>query len=81
LEDIPQHPLPYQEQEPPPPVIVEGEEQYKVEWVNYSRLVRRQLPYFINWSGYDECSWEHAANMDALMARDDLHTEQPGKPG
>jgi hypothetical protein len=71
----------YQEQEPPPSVIVEGEDEYEVEHRDNSRPVRRQLYYLLKWRGYNERSREPAANLDRLKAINDFHTEQPGKPG
>jgi hypothetical protein len=62
-------------------VIVEGKEEYEVEWIDDSRLFRRQLQYLAKWSGYDESGWDPAANIDGLKAIEDFHTEQPGKPG
>jgi hypothetical protein len=53
LEKSAQHPLWYQKQEPPPLVIVEGGEEYEVQQVHDSRLFRRQLQYFVKWTGYN----------------------------
>jgi hypothetical protein len=35
----------------PPPVIVEGEEEYEVECIEDSRLFRRQFQYLVKWKG------------------------------
>ena len=50
------NPLPLQQHEPPPPVIVEGEEEYEVEKVEDSRVSPKQLQYLVKWKGYDEMS-------------------------
>ena len=81
LEKAAQDPLPHQQHEPPPPVIVDGEEEYEVEWIDDSWLFRRQLQYLVKWKGYDEQSWKPATNVDGLKAIDDFHAKQPGKPG
>jgi hypothetical protein len=81
LEKTADNPFPLQQHEPPPPVIVEAEEEYEVERVEDSRVFRRQLQYLVKWKGYDEMSWEPAVNADGLKAIDEFHTQQPGKPG
>jgi hypothetical protein len=81
LEKAAQDLPPYQEEEPPSPVMVEGEEEYKVKWVDDSRLFQRELQYLVKWRGYDECSGEPAANLYGLKAIDNFHPEQPGNPG
>jgi hypothetical protein len=75
------NPLPLQHYKTPPPVIVEGEEQYEVEGIEDSRLFQHQLQYLVKWKGYNELHWEPAATMDGLKAIDEFHTQQPGKPG
>ena len=52
-----------------------------MEWVEESRVLRKQLQYLVKWKGYDERSWEPAANKDGLKAIDEFYAEQPGKPG
>jgi hypothetical protein len=81
LSKAPEDPLPGQIETPPPPVVVDGEEEYEVEQVEDSRLFRCQLQYLVKWKGYDERSWEPAQSVDGLQAIDTFHSEQPGKPG
>jgi hypothetical protein len=81
LEKTAVNPLPLQQHEPPPPVIVEGEAEYEVERIEDSRMFRCQLQYLVKWKGYDEMSWEPAVNVDGLKAIDEFHTQQPGTPG
>ena len=81
LSKVAENPLPGQIEAPPPAVIVNGEEEYKVERIEDSRVFRRQLQYLVKWKGYDERSWEPAVNVDGLQAIDVFHTEKPGKPG
>jgi hypothetical protein len=74
LEKTADNPLPLQQHEPPPPDIVEGEEEYEVERIEDSRIFQRQLQYLVKWKGYDEMSWESAVNVDGLKAIDKFHT-------
>jgi hypothetical protein len=77
---VSEDPLPRQLEPAPQPVIVDGEEEFQVERIEYSRLLRRQLQYLVKWKGYNETSWEPAANVDGIKAIDKFHTQQPGKP-
>jgi hypothetical protein len=65
----------------PPPGIVDGEEEYKVEHMEHSTLFRHLLQYPVNSKGYNEKSWELAVIVDELQAIDIFHAEQHGKPG
>jgi hypothetical protein len=47
LENAAQDRLPYQQQGPPPSVIVDGEEEYEIERIGDSRLFQRQLQYLV----------------------------------
>ena len=38
----------------PPPVEVDGQEEFEVEEVLDARVKRRKLEYFVKWKGYDE---------------------------
>jgi len=49
---------------PPPPVDVDGEEEYQVLRVEDSWMYRNQLQYLIRWSGYDSLTWEPAKLVD-----------------
>jgi hypothetical protein len=81
LEMTADNPLPLQQHEPPPPVMVKGEEEYEVERIEDSSIFRRHLQYLVKWKGYDEMNWEPAVNVDRLKAIDEFHKPQPGKPG
>jgi len=54
LEKAADNPLPLQQHEPPPPVIVEGEEVYEVKRIKDSWMFRRQLHYFVKWKASDK---------------------------
>jgi len=65
---------------PPPPVEVNGEEEYQVSSVEHSRVYRSQLQYLIRWTGYDCLTWEPAKFVNGLQAVDEFHKRYPGKP-
>lgn len=74
-------PYPGQRHEPPPPVEVDGEEEYLVDEVLDSRIFRRRLEYLVKWTGYDSPDWQPASNVNKLQAVDDFHKRFPNKPG
>jgi hypothetical protein len=47
-------PLPGQVNPPPPPIIVNTEQEWEVQEVIASRLVRDQLQYRVEWLGHDK---------------------------
>lgn len=50
---------------PPPPEIIEGQEEYEVEQILDSRMHRRRLEYLIHWKGYgpEDRTWEPVSNL------------------
>jgi len=81
LDPVVSDPLVGQRIEPPPPVEVDGEEEYQVSTVEDSRVYRNQLQYLIRWMGYDSLTWEPAKFMNGLQAVDEFHQRHPQKPG
>ena len=83
LEHAADDPLPGQHVPPPPPVEVEGEEEYFVDSILDSRLYGRtqKLQYLVKWTGYDRPGWEDARNINSLAAVDRFHELYPEKPG
>jgi hypothetical protein len=75
------NPLPGQIIPPPLPVIVDGEEEWSVNAILDSRLVRRRLKYPVKWTGYDQVEWEAAKAINGLKAIDRFHEVYPEKPG
>jgi hypothetical protein len=51
---------------PPPPVVIEGAEEYEVESILRYRKYRRQHQFLVAWKGYgrEDQSWEPAANLE-----------------
>jgi hypothetical protein len=68
----------------PPPVIVDNEEVYEVDYLLDSRIHRRKLQYLVKWTGYPEAdsTWEHLSNEDNCHeAIRQFHELYPSKPG
>jgi hypothetical protein len=66
--------------EPPPPIQIEGEEEYEVEEIIDARLWRNQKQYLIKWRDYPESdnSWEPLKNIThAENAITDFHDNNP----
>jgi len=67
--------------EPPPPLAVDGEEEYQVSSIEDSRIYRSQLQYLIRWTGYDSLTWEPEKFVDGLQLVDEFHQPYPQQPG
>ena len=75
---------------PPDPVVVDGEEEYEVEAVTDSRIVklggrgnRTKLQYYVKWKGYGagDSSWEDAAALAHAQAKvRAFHKANPSAP-
>ena len=83
LRKDPGDPLPGQVNEPPGPVVVQDEEEYEVQEVLASRLIRNQLQYRVKWVGYDEDpEWYPAFNIrNAPHKLRDYHLANPTQAG
>ena len=81
LDPVSRDPLQGQEITPPPPLEVDGDQEFQVERVEDSRMYRNQLQYLIRWTGYDQVTWEPAIDVDGLQALDAFHKKYPQKPG
>ena len=83
LEHAADDPFPGQRAEPPPPVMVDGEEEQYVDGILDSREYGRwrKLQYLIKWAGEDRPTWEATENVNSLQAIDRFHALYPGKPG
>lgn len=81
------NPVPGQRQEPPPPVEVDGLEEWQVEDILDSRWERRgrggpRLKYTVKWTGYDDPTEEPATYLEhAQEVLANYHRRYPHKPG
>lgn len=77
----PNNPHPGQYQEPPPPVIVDNEEEFEVESILDSKIVRKSLKYLVKWTGYDIPTWEPKSYVEHLRQKlKAFHKQYPEKP-
>lgn len=69
---------------PNPPIEVEGEEHFEVEYIKDSRKYNRQVQYLVKWKGYEnpnEDTWEPIKNLwNCLDVIRDFHRAYPNKP-
>ncbi len=58
--------------DPLPPIEVDGEHEYEMDDILYSKISNRQLQYFVHWHGYDvsEHTWKLIKNL--LNPSDDI---------
>ena len=68
---------------PPPPVVIDAEEEFEVEEVLDSKFIRKRLFYLVKWKGYpiSENSWQLAADLEnAPELVNSFHSKYPTKP-
>jgi len=67
---------------PPPPVLVEGNEEFEVEKILNSRIRWHRLEYLVKWKDYDSRhnSWATHYNVHALDVIADFYHLNPGAP-
>jgi len=68
---------------PPPPELVDGEEEYIVERILDSRMHRRCLQYLVEWEGYgtEGNTWEDAGNISNAPDKvAEFHASNPAAP-
>ena len=81
--------IPNRAQEPPPPVVVDGEEFYHVGEILDSKIDKRRwkcpLLYYVWWEGYkgtdEEFSWILANELIEDEMVMEFHAKYPHKPG
>src|SRR5690606_33677306 len=81
LDPADNNPLPGQVTPPPPPVEVDGEEEYYVDEILDSKLSRGRLKYLFRWTGWPKAEWQPAELYNETKAVDDFHAKYPHKPG
>jgi hypothetical protein len=81
LDPVAEDPLPGQKITPPPPVEVDGYQEYQVEQVEDSCMYRNQLQYLVRWTGSDQMTWEPAREVDGLQVLDVFAEKYPQKLG
>ena len=76
-------PLPAQTEEPGEPVEINGENEWDVEQILASRLIRGKLQYRAKWVGFDnDPAWYPARNFKGSPHRiRDFHRENPARSG
>jgi hypothetical protein len=67
---------------PPPPEVVEGEEEYLVAEILDSKMFRGRLKFKIKWEGYgpEHDSWEYASEVHAPERVADFYQRHPAAP-
>lgn len=67
----------------PLPVEVDGLEEYEVQSILDSRMVRGRIQYLVEWKGYgpEERTWEPVSNLNCPVLVDLFHEQHPGRPG
>ena len=67
---------------PPPPELVEGEEEYLVEKILDSKMFRGRLKFKIKWEGYgpEHDSWEYVLEVHAPERVADFYQQNPAAP-
>ncbi|MBW0467846.1 hypothetical protein O181_007561 [Austropuccinia psidii MF-1] len=78
--------IPNRHQEPPSPIILEEEEEWKVCQILDSKLKRRKLWYLVEWKGFSQdqerSTWETAKSLkNCPELVKDFHSLYPDKPG
>lgn len=80
LEPAAEDPLPGQRQVPPPPVIVNGEEEWLIEELLDVRVRRGTHQYLVRWKGYSDLTWEPYDYVQDAAAFDHFYQKYPSKP-
>jgi hypothetical protein len=69
---------------PPPPVKVQGQDEYEVSEILDSKIRWKKVYYLVHWAGYEinERTWEPAENLvNAQEKVLEFHQKHPEKPG
>jgi hypothetical protein len=65
---------------PPPPTLVNGEDEYEVEAILDSQMRYNSLGYLVRWKGYDEShnQWEEHMQLHTKSKIAQFHRKNPG---
>jgi len=69
--------------DPPPPMVHNGVEEYKVEWILDSQVFRGRLEYLVCWKGYriEEDKWKPAKDVKgSRWLVSEFHCRNPEAP-
>jgi hypothetical protein len=83
LEKVAEDPFPQRRPDPPPPIEIEGEEEYEVASILDSRRRRNKVQYLVHWEGYgpEDDTWEPVGMLEgAHDLLDEFHKNYPKKP-
>jgi len=69
-------------QAPPPPIVVDREEEWEVEEILDSHWHRRKFQFLVKWKGFsrEHNSWEVASNVKALDLIAEYYQKHPATP-
>ncbi|MBW0519747.1 hypothetical protein O181_059462 [Austropuccinia psidii MF-1] len=86
LELVKQSSIPNKNQLPPPPILLEEQEEWEVAQVLDSKLKRGKLWYLLEWKGFSEDPeigmWEQASNLtNSPKLFKDFRSLYPDNPG
>jgi len=69
-------------QTPPPPIVVDREEEWEVEEILNSRWHRKRFQFLVKWKGFrrEHNSWEAASNVKAPDLVAEYYRKHPAAP-
>ena len=69
-------------QAPPPPIVVDGEEEWEVEEILDSRWHRKRFQFLVKWKGFsrEHNSWEAASDVKAPDLVAEYYQKHPAAP-
>ncbi len=74
--------IPWKTHEPPPPIVINGEQEYEVKEILDSKISHHQLQYLVHWQGYEisEHTCEPIDNLsNAMKKMKDFHMQYLNK--
>ena len=67
---------------PPPPIVIDGEEEWEVEEILDSRWHRKRFQFLVKWKGFsrEHNSWEAASDVKAPDLVTEYYRKHPAAP-